>query len=479
MAELRENRKDNDNLASLSEWLKMVGVITAVVVAAIMIVSGLISFDAWQYNKVTLPKENTRVDEFNALPLESRQAIIEWEELKEYDTETYKLPPSEAKSTTPWFVVHPNLAAAVLVLIVSAVTFFVYCIINCEQYYLCDFPHTKLGWTLFVVMFVGWLCLAVSWVRMHIKEGDNLRERRERWKAEAEAEKNSTPDEEVAVPEQETGRKPPVVEEAHVDTSKEIRQVTAIRPAVEAQSEEGARANYLAFVTMNITQQRELEIQNAEAEVQSKEASVRESDCIIRVRLQELQRLLTSGQAELERLKAELRALKEKPLPDATELQHNAEAEWAILRQMQGVYYVGHDKYDDDGDLLSDDIENLVVMIRVCIPYEGRVYDVGDYKFWLARDGYLCKRLRSGVRENASSYQPDYSDSDDFCFGSRDEVITDYLEKGCFAEALALIIDGLHYVNETDRDAIPACFYAIDTEKDPVVEHYYAVGGGN
>ena len=63
------------------------------------------------------------------------------------------------------------------------------------------------------------------------------------------------------------------------------------------------------------------------------------------------------------------------------------------------------------------------------------------------------------------------------CFGSRDEVITDYLEKGCFAEALALIIDGLHYVNETDRDAIPACFYAIDTEKDPVVEHYYAVGG--
>lgn len=483
MAELRENRKDNYGLDSLSQWLKMTGIVTGVILALVVFFSGLESFNAWQYNKVTLPKENTRVDEFNALPLESRQAIIEWEGLKEYDAETYKLQLLDAKSTTPWFVACPELAVMMPVAIFSAVIFVLYVIVVWEEYYLCDFPHTVPGCILFLVMFVGWPCLAVSWVRMCIEEGDDLRERRERWKAEAEAARNPKQNAEVQESKQGTGAKPlaeekaSVVGEAHKDGDEEIRQVTAVRPAVEAQSEEEARANYLAFVTMSITQQRELEIQNAEAEVQSKEASIKESDCIIRVRLQELQRLLTNGQAELGRLKAELRALKEKPLPDATELQHNAEAEWAILRQMQGVYYVGHDKYDDDGDLLSDDIENLVVMIRVCIPYEGRVYDVGDYKFWLARDGYLCKRLRSGVRENASSYQPDYSDSDDFCFGSRDEVITDYLEKGCFAEALALIIDGLHYVNETDRDAIPACFYAIDTEKDPVVEHYYAVGG--
>ena len=79
-------------------------------------------------------------------------------------------------------------------------------------------------------------------------------------------------------------------------------------------------------------------------------------------------------------------------------------------------------------------------------------------RMWVLSD-FSCKRLRSGKRLDAASNAPDYNESSGFCFGRRRSLIQEYVEEAQYLEALTLMIDSLHSVNDPDVEReIPNCF---------------------
>ncbi len=121
--------------------------------------------------------------------------------------------------------------------------------------------------------------------------------------------------------------------------------------------------------------------------------------------------------------------------------------EWATIREMRGVASLRAEK------------RCLAIKVDVRVPYDGELYDFGDYLIKLYPNDFSCKRLRSGKRLDATSNAPDYNESSGFCFGERRSLIQKYVEKAQYLEALTLMIDSLHSVNGPDVERkIPNCF---------------------
>lgn len=488
MANLRETLKDHSDIGPPKGYFKLMGIIMAVAVGIALLLTAISAFAAWSDNKTVIPQKNAKIEAFNALPQESREAIIKWEHIADYDPETYLRPLLEERRVSVWIIDYADSFIMGIVLGFSVITFLLYFLCVFRSFYLCDVPRTWYGRLLFWLMFVGWPFLAISWVRMHIKEGENLRARRERWKAEAQTRAIAMEHDETLVEEQEQGKAAePIASEEEPDADEQTDDAVAVRPVVDAQSEDEAKANYLAAVMADRAKKRQLNIVSAQSRVRATEEDLNRLNDELQTamsRVNNLQMALRSEQKRLGERRAEVQKFEEVPPPDMTVLQRQVDAEWEIMRQMQGVYYVGHEVCDDQGEPVEDPnsedaCTNLVVRIRVCIPYDEEIYDMGDYEFCLAYDGYSCKRLRAGLRDDTQDCEADYYDglSHDFCFGDRTTEIRAYLGEGHFVEALTLIIDGLHYVNVADQDLIPECFRAIDTTSDPVIDQYYIMGG--
>lgn len=455
MANLRTDRKDHSDIGPPKDYFQLLGMIMAIIVVAVLIANAVFAFCSWTNNKTSIPEQNAKIEAFNDLPLESRKVIIEWEQIANFEPETYLRPLREKERISFWFIDDLGVTTTVAVLLVSAITFILYSSACLEKHYLCDIPQTWFGRMLFVIMFVGWPILLVSWVRMHIKEGDNLRIRRTYWKTEGSSGVNSSTTEQEA---------PVSTEGSAIPDS--IDSVITVRPPITLQSDDEAKAQYLEFASAGAIAQMKSELKEVVNDILRTEKAI--SDAIA---------LVESNQARLGKLKAKKENLiRLQAKYDAKVTREKAQMDWQIIRQMQGVYKVmfepaGSDEEAEDG---------LAVWVRVCVPYDGKYYDFGDFRVVIdAVCGYECKEIRNGELSGIHDRQPYYRyDNDNFCFGDRCGEIDDYTEHGQYLEALALIIDCLHWVNTEDRPYIPECFREIDPQSDPVISQYYAQGGG-
>ena len=136
--------------------------------------------------------------------------------------------------------------------------------------------------------------------------------------------------------------------------------------------------------------------------------------------------------------------------------REQAQQEIDMICKMRGVA---------EFDVLKHDSSILLsFLVKVRVPYDGAVYDFGDYKIRISRSSYSCHRVRSGVKIGALSTEPDYGAGGSFCFGQRGSTISEYIQNGRVAEAVALMIDSLHSVNSDEiARQIPLCFRKVDT----------------
>lgn len=132
--------------------------------------------------------------------------------------------------------------------------------------------------------------------------------------------------------------------------------------------------------------------------------------------------------------------------------------EWEAIKNMRGVTDIYYD----------EDEETLCIDVAVRVPYKGEVYDFGDYSIKIHRDEIECPRNRSGVREDWKGGYPDYCyDDGDFCLGDREGSITKFISEQRLREAIILVIDCLHSVNdEEEAEDIPNCFRRIVPPKE-------------
>ena len=144
------------------------------------------------------------------------------------------------------------------------------------------------------------------------------------------------------------------------------------------------------------------------------------------------------------------------------EIERRAEEEWNAIREMRGVMGLSVKKERGEKS------KKLMIYVRVQVPYDGELYDFGDYQIRLLGNSSRCICVRSGIRKDATSRAPAYSSGvgDSFCFGSRRDEIDSYMWRGRYVEAITLMIDCLHSVNGADVEAkIPYCFRKVSRVK--------------
>lgn len=467
MACLRENLKDDSDIGPPKEYFVLMGIITAIVLAVVAALNVAAILDTASYNGTKLPYENARIEEFNALPLEGRKAIIEYNQIEDFEPVTYQRPLLGERRASVWVIDYPDVTIRVAVIAFSAITFLLYAACTCNMnFYLCDVPRTWFGRLLFWIMFVGWPFLVISWVRMHIIEHENLRVRRERWKKEA-ADRNGLQE---AATEQDLEAPAKIAQtalateglaegsEAEPDEAEELPD-PIVRPPLVRQPEHAAEEAYAEFAKMSGVTGVQRKLKVTSADIVTTEIALADLGKSMQVKQRELGEL-KAKQSKLMALQAELQQ-------NMTEgdFAKKVRADWQIVRQLQGVYEV------------TLDSDKLVVLVRVCVPYDDDYYDFGDFRITMdTKDGYCCEEIRSGRLPDGGDWY--INEDDTFCFGDRSEVIAQYMEVGRYIEALALMIDCLHSVNDEDWECVPEGFYKIDVTADPVVGQYYAVMGG-
>ncbi len=467
MANLRVDRKDDSDIGPPLGYFQTMGIIAAVVVVVVLVINGLCTWSTWYDNNHAVPAANAKIEEFNNLPLESRKVIIEWNQIEDFEPETYLRPFQEEQRLSFWLADYPDAFAFWAIILTSVITFLLYSVCCSEKYYLCDIPQTWYGRMLFVIMFVCWPFLLISWVRMHIKEGDNLRARREHERAEAKWSTDSTEPGATSAAETTTGlagqedTEPMSAQES--DSDAWAAGETKIRPTLRLQTDAEAEAEYLKFASVSAPARIESELETVNEDIARAGKEIAMSAA--RVRSEQI-RLGTLNAKKQNLLDAQAQY-------DAEATQAKAQTEWQMIRQMQGVYKVMFEPADAGAEVK----DGLVVWVRVCVPYDGKYYDFGDFRIALdAVYGYECKEIRDSRLPDYQNSEPRYRCGDagkDFCFGDRGGEIEIHVEHGRYPEALALMIDCLHWVNEEDCSDIPQCFREIDPQSDPIISQYY------
>lgn len=362
-------------------------------------------------------KHNEIAQAFNALSLRERQTIAKWDDsLEIVDDGAYviELQPEPTPKKTR-FLRAFLITLAIDITLISLITFMSYCEEKYSSYFIADLPLGSVyGWVLLIVMYAGWPFLLISAIRMWFYF-------RPKNQAEKEAVEN----------------------QARVELSEE--QVYALAQSPEIRFPKQARKAYIQYRVKGCAEAQRKLIEAAEDKVAKAKRSISDYG-------KEIQRL----QHEYGEAKAELNQLAGiKDYANITRAQ--AKAEWEALAEMRGVARITAKKKRGDRP------DKIFILVKVRVPYRGDVYDFGDYQITLAGSTYKCMRLRSGVKVNHTSTSPDYNESSGFCFGSRRYTIIEYLEQGKTIEAVTLMIDCLHSVNDGAEEEIPYCFRKVET----------------
>lgn len=413
-------------------------------------------------------KANAEAERFNAFTQEERAAIIQWEDFDDYDEETLLRPYHEVghlydpfPAPSEW-----NLVAIALVIlaVISAIFSFVYMVSHSPRFYYYDLPSGVYGKILFFVMFISWPAMLVSFIKAKIRENADRRKTEsaattadsaptESATAETSADASTNTDTSTVQPEQAT---PSHQDDDTYDPS------PIVRTPLTVLSLQSAAQHYIEFATKEVAachaDERSQAIRDAEATVGR-----------IEVQIKQLSNDIQQKQTDLGKAKASLQTARDLPEVSPEELLGDAEKDWRFVQHLQGVYGV---YYDPDG-------KELQVYVRVSLFHEDSYYDAGDYKIVIkprdADDYFDCTEVRCAIRPDIDIEHDDsaaYRYGESFCFGDRESEICDYIDELRFAEALSIIIDCLHWVNPHDRQYIPATFYPIDTDKDPIIDHY-------
>lgn len=384
--------------------------IIVMVLYAAFVFFGCVGF-ANQGDYEEIKQYNQKVEAFNKLPSDERKKIKELVSgltsdltWQEEDKTVLK-----AKNDPISMVSILGVVSVIICGLIPIVVFVVYYLERSSAYYLADFPlRTVYGWILLLLCLpIGWPFFIVSRIRMLRHTPKRAME-----EAGAQSDENETSDE--------------LLEEATKNRSTNEEE------------------EYVKLRVTLFKEQRERMIQELDDDIVGCEKSIRYHG----VQIQEQQKKLGEKRAQRQQLKDEPITI-----DDRTAL-----AELVQIRKMRGVK-----------EIISDlDNERLIIVVHVRVPYEGAMYDFGDYEIRLSYQdsSAYALRLRSGVKQNATSEDPFYKDGDYFCFGDRLSEIEQYfVDEGRVIEALTLMIDCMHSVNPEDKKEIPNCFTRLSKPK--------------
>lgn len=120
------------------------------------------------------------------------------------------------------------------------------------------------------------------------------------------------------------------------------------------------------------------------------------------------------------------------------------------------------------GVLATQVVNNrLRIIVRATYRQRDTLYHLGDWRINIGADtvSFTAKRVRSGTRSDWHGDYPDYEYNHGvFCFGDRQYVLDEHLQKGQYLEAVALAIDCLNSVNDGDEHRVPLAFRTIREE---------------
>lgn len=381
-----------------------------------LILAGLVWLVYFIADKPEVTQEkNQKIETFNALPKEERQLLKDFTSNLDWQDEDDTMLELEATLS-----LQDVLAVQKGLLVIDAIVMFIalFCYYwweSDDRFFLVDFPLGKVyGWILLILCLpFGWPFLCVSRIRM--------------WRY---FRKKETQDETTDS-----------VTEAELDQNEAVEEIA------DMTDEETEVADEEAYVALRM-----------EFAKERSEHTLRNLDVAINRAKEEIQnhgQRIQSLQQELGRLRTERSRLEACTEDGEIMTRQVAISELKKIRKMRGVKKITPDL--EDG--------SLEILIQVRVVYLGAQYDFGDYlvKFW--SDSHTTRLLRSGVKENADSRGPFYPDGDGFCFGNRKNEIESYVEEGRIVEALTLIVDCMHSVNEGDEEDIPDCFRRISNPK--------------
>lgn len=355
---------------------------------------------------------NQQAEQFNTLPKAEREICQPFCDETMLDDDLYlkfKDMPTSAKESFsrvvhPWFFICWSITT-------SIITFAAYWSNKSRYYYLADLPlDTVYGWfVLFFILPVGWPFLLISRINMwYTTREENKAERGEIQNLAQAA----------------------LTQESNIHT---------------VECNKHARRAYIWFRTHNLQEYKCHEQHRLNELITNYKCEISDYG----QRIANLQRKLGETKAELKRVEDE---------PSSREATKAlAESEWQQILEMRGVAKITAPKRRAKHQFLT-------ILLKVRVPYKNNLYDFGDYEVTFDKNGFKCRKVRSGVKLNRTNSRPVYSDRQyGFCFGSRLDDILSYARSGHVVEALTLVIDCLHSVNPGDEEYIPGCYRKVRT----------------
>ncbi len=425
MRKQKELRLGQYDELDLKEIWKTGGVFLLAAVIVAMIILGVSALIIAADNS-TNRSYNEAAERYNALDLEQRQLV--WEFFgggykKDVDPETYLIPLKDIRPFVQriqamskfW----PGLVLAAIVLI-SGCMAYTYYKQRDKKYYFVDFPMRTVGEVLtFCAMFAALPFMLVSGCCLLCRKLNLFQLERKEVQKLAKAELSE----------------------------EDIAQIMLPKPARCT-----AKMRY-AYYQARTARTQELHQQALEVAKHAVDG-YRQDLAELGRRVQAVQRNLGTAQTKLEDLqRAQVAAI----------TNEQSDAELRAILGMRGVAWVKPPDKKHRNEYL------LKVLVKVRVSYQGDLYDFGDYVIIFKTTDFECNHARSGRKLNATSLDPDYSTLSGFCFGTRSETITEYVEEGRIVEAMALIVDSLHSVNsESIRSRIPDCFRKVKTVRRAV-----------
>lgn len=367
----------------------------------------------------TTQERNRNIEKFNQLSDEARSIVkelypeLEWQE----DENVLELEAPPKPSYADKVAANPSREHLMLLLraLVAFLLFvFLYYWMKTD-YYLADFPlDTHYGKLLLVLCLpLGWPFICVSLVQMRRRFGK---------------------------------RPKPTVATNQTTETRHTEEKSAPAP-VETKVNVSNEEDYIKIRTTFFTKVQERAIRD-----------VAESINITKDDLKTYGDKIQTLQKHLGQLTAKQKYLDEAKKAHPTLDRQTALDELEQIRKMRGVTEI----------IPCPEKSRIDIIVKIRVPYQGSIYDFGDYKIRLWHDNCNTVRLRCGVKEDATSTAPYYHDGSEFCFGNRRNEIIRYSKEGRIIEALTLMIDCMHSVNEGDQQDIPHCFKRVsDTSKKP------------
>lgn len=415
--ELRKGRSNDLTVSSIWKCVKWTFIVIFAFAAFIFAIYALC------FNNETekILAHNEQAERFNSCTIPERQLILQFFEPENIDLDTLTMG-YEKEIPSPLTILTVD-GIKILLGILLLSTLMASIITNLEYnsqrnkrtYFYADFPinHPTDYILIGIMLPFGWLFFLISWRRMQRFRRDDIAVER---MAVQELAKRELSDDEVC---------------------------KIYAPEIAPCSPQ-ARHTYINRRTANLAKYRQQQLKQARQDVQD-----------IENRLREYSEMIKNNQHNLNAARIRLTECERAGAESITKAQASAELD--AICAMRGVSIL-----TNPHSQARDTIITFVVKSR--IPYRGCMYDVGDYQISITDTNFTCKRLRSGVRFDATSKSPSYETGSGFCFGSRLTEIKSYIQAGRIVEAVTLIVDCLHSVNsDYDRRNIPSCFRKVKT----------------